>query len=226
MSKHRKHKEKYECSEESETESQEVQTCYVPYPVPYPVSVPSQPVIPPAIGPSDDIFIPALEFSLTSPSNATESKVSSQQGIEDKITTLAIAIPDEVTIFRQRLWALQNIFRQQNGLSILQVNVPIRRLAQLQSQYMADVNVLVHTNNLGQKATNAGYPWSALGENIGYVTYTGSPIAAADLLFSLWINSPSHRANILNPAYVNFGIGFARSANGRAWSSVIFGRPL
>jgi uncharacterized protein YkwD len=38
------------------------------------------------------------------------------------------------------------------------------------------------------------------------------------------MRSPAHRANILNPAYRQVGVGIVR-ANGRLWITQVFRRP-
>jgi uncharacterized protein YkwD len=54
---------------------------------------------------------------------------------------------------------------------------------------------------------------SRAGENIAYGNVT------ADAMMTMWMNSPGHRANILNGAYTHIGIGAVKSANGR-WYGV------
>jgi uncharacterized protein YkwD len=51
------------------------------------------------------------------------------------------------------------------------------------------------------------------GENIAYGN------VSADAMMTMWMNSPGHRANILNGAYTHIGIGAVQSANGR-WYGV------
>lgn len=52
-----------------------------------------------------------------------------------------------------------------------------------------------------------------VGENIAYGNVT------ADAMMTMWMNSPGHRANILNPAYTHIGIGAVKTAGGR-WYGV------
>jgi uncharacterized protein YkwD len=51
------------------------------------------------------------------------------------------------------------------------------------------------------------------GENIAYGN------VSADAMMTMWMNSPGHRANILNGAYTHIGIGAVQSASGR-WYGV------
>jgi len=57
----------------------------------------------------------------------------------------------------------------------------------------------------GTRITNAGYAWSTAGENIAAGQSTPAEVMKS------WMNSPGHRANILNCAYRNLGVGLAYS---------------
>ena len=57
---------------------------------------------------------------------------------------------------------------------------------------------------VAQRIQRAGYPFNgALAENV----HQGQP--SAQSAFSGWMNSPPHRANILNPAFRHMGSGTA-----------------
>ncbi|HEX3605999.1 MAG TPA: CAP domain-containing protein [Candidatus Dormibacteraeota bacterium] len=63
----------------------------------------------------------------------------------------------------------------------------------------------------GQMADNMlsadGVPWTAWGENIEWQSGGGDPASAAGSLNTGFMNSPPHRANILNGNYTQMGIG-------------------
>ncbi|MEZ5540896.1 MAG: CAP domain-containing protein [Pseudomonadota bacterium] len=71
------------------------------------------------------------------------------------------------------------------------------------SRDMGDVNFFSHTGSDGllaaDRLTNAGYDWSAVGENIA----AGQPDLAA--VMSAWLNSPGHCANVMQTAFTEFG---------------------
>lgn len=50
--------------------------------------------------------------------------------------------------------------------------------------------------------------YTAAGENIAY----GQPTAQA--VMDAWMNSPGHRANILNRSYTQIGVGAVSDSNG------------
>lgn len=71
----------------------------------------------------------------------------------------------------------------------------------------------------GARITAAGYRWSTYGENIA----KGQQTAAA--VMDSWMNSSGHRANILNCAFKEIGVGKEDSSGGPVWTQV-FGAAL
>lgn len=71
------------------------------------------------------------------------------------------------------------------------------------SQDMAQVNFFYHTGSdglsAGDRITNAGYSWSAWGENIAAGQTTVSKV------MSSWMNSEGHCANIMNANFTEMG---------------------
>jgi uncharacterized protein YkwD len=98
-----------------------------------------------------------------------------------------------------------NDFRLQNNLQPLVYNDRLSTAAFTQSQNMAVQDFFAHEGLDGStpqtRGTTAGYQ-GGVGENIaaGFTT----PRSVVDA----WINSPGHRANLLNPSYKDIGIGF------------------
>jgi uncharacterized protein YkwD len=56
-----------------------------------------------------------------------------------------------------------------------------------------------------------------VGENVAYGYRDGAAVMVG------WMNSPGHRANILNANYRLLGVGAAQSAQGRWYSAQVFG---
>ncbi len=56
---------------------------------------------------------------------------------------------------------------------------------------------------------------TAAAENIAYGRW------GLDGLFETWMNSPGHRANILNPEYGRFGLASANGTDGRRYWSLV-----
>jgi uncharacterized protein YkwD len=79
------------------------------------------------------------------------------------------------------------------------------------SRDMAQNNHFSHTgtdnSTPSQRVSAAGYDWSTTGENIA----AGQPTIAA--VVAAWMGSPGHCANIMNPAFRDFGVACATSAS-------------
>ncbi|TDG13462.1 hypothetical protein E2F43_07945 [Seongchinamella unica] len=103
-------------------------------------------------------------------------------------------------------------------------NCKLETAARAHSADMANNNFFSHTgsdgSDLGNRATAAGYNWSALGENIaaGY--------SSVGTVLQGWIDSDGHCANLMNPSFDEMGTARyynASSDYGTYWTQV-FGR--
>lgn len=76
-------------------------------------------------------------------------------------------------------------------------------VAYAHSRDMGDYNFFSHTGSdglaVGDRVRNAGYDWSAVGENIAAGQQT------IDIVMATWLDSPGHCANIMDSAYKEFG---------------------
>ncbi|HET6514626.1 MAG TPA: CAP domain-containing protein [Thermodesulfovibrionales bacterium] len=114
------------------------------------------------------------------------------------------------TAVEEEVVALINQERQNNGLPALVLDVRLVEAARLHSQDMASNNFFSHTGSDGSDFTtridNSGYFWYTAAENIA----AGYSTAAA--VVNGWMNSPGHRANILNSSMRDIGVGYAYDA--------------
>jgi uncharacterized protein YkwD len=114
---------------------------------------------------------------------------------------------------------LVNRARERYGLAPLHFNADLRHSAIAHSYDMVAEGYFSHYgpdgSTLDSRVARSGYLTGAgsylIGENIGGGRQqAGSPIS----VFRAWMNSPPHRANILDPEYRDFGIGVARGFPG------------
>jgi uncharacterized protein YkwD len=105
-----------------------------------------------------------------------------------------------------------NQVRSKLGKAKLQLDPQLSRAARLHSREMKKQDLLYHTPNdkLTRRVTN----WSMLGENVGVGYSVGS-------LQDAFLNSPGHRANILESRFKYFGVGTVEQ-DGKLWVTVIF----
>jgi uncharacterized protein YkwD len=139
---------------------------------------------------------------------AKKSKRLKRAGTSPSIVVVGDAgpVPAEVTAARARILQDTNAYRAQNGKRALQSMPLLDIIAQTWTQVMATTGAFLH--NLGFFAQYPGNP-SAGAENIA-VGYTPESVVGG------WIASSGHRANLLGN-YTHIGIGYVRSAGGRAY---------
>ncbi|RAK52042.1 CAP domain-containing protein [Phenylobacterium deserti] len=117
----------------------------------------------------------------------------------------------------QYLLELINADRAKAGVQPLAGDSRLNDAADLHSQWMIDTDTFSHTGANGSTATQrmqaAGFQftgsWSN-GENIGWASLRGAPGFAdeVELLHTNLMNSPGHRANLLNGTFQQVGLGF------------------
>ncbi|TRV78336.1 sigma-70 family RNA polymerase sigma factor [Streptomyces sp. 130] len=116
----------------------------------------------------------------------------------------------------ERVLALVNTERAKEGCSPVSGNDELTTAAQRHSEDMAARDYFSHTSRdgsgPGERITAAGYRWSTYGENIAKGQRT-----PADVMES-WMNSPGHRANILNCSFRELGVGIQDSPGGPVWT--------
>ena len=100
-----------------------------------------------------------------------------------------------------------NASRAASGASALAYNPILEKAATMKAHDMAEKGYFAHTSPAGVTPWHwldeAGYQFETAGENLAVNYFDSKDVAEA------WMNSPTHRANILNPAFSEIGIGFA-----------------
>jgi uncharacterized protein YkwD len=107
-------------------------------------------------------------------------------------------------------FSLVNQDRAANGAAPLAWSGSLARVAQYRAQDMLNRNYFSHYDPASGQLAFAqllhlwGIPYTAAGENIAWST---NPSMAS--INTMFMNSPEHRANILNGAYHRLGVGVA-----------------
>ncbi|MEV3951965.1 sigma-70 family RNA polymerase sigma factor [Streptomyces halstedii] len=116
----------------------------------------------------------------------------------------------------EHVMALVNAERAKEGCGAVSGNSLLATAASRHSADMADRDYFSHTSpdgtDPGDRITAAGYRWSTYGENIAKGQTTPAAVMEA------WMNSPGHRANILNCAFKEIGVGREDSSDGPVWT--------
>ena len=125
--------------------------------------------------------------------------------------------------FEAELLDIVNAKRQELGLSTLITDTTLMQVAEAHSVDMATHYYLSHEDlkggHAGERITKGGYKWKYWGEVLA-----GGAMSPREA-FDGWMNSPLHKAVILDEAYQEVGIGFATSEENLAhtyyWTVVL-----
>ncbi len=124
-----------------------------------------------------------------------------------------------------------NQFRESHNLEALSVNAQLQATAQSFAEFMARTSKYGHTADgraPHERATAQGYEYSLVLENIGNAFRTNGfgTEELAHLFVDGWINSPSHRENMLHQHPLETAVAFHRSQkDGTYYAVQLFGRP-
>lgn len=121
--------------------------------------------------------------------------------------------------FESQVVALVNKERAKQGLSPLTENKKLSDVARLKSQDMHDKKYFSHNSptygSPFDMMKSFGISYKTAGENIaqGYTT--------PEKVMDGWMNSPGHRANILNASFTQIGVGYV--SDGHYWTQQFIG---
>ena len=125
-----------------------------------------------------------------------------------KIVTVFVPINFPKNIFfaditQMALENFANQTRQSAGLQPLVENPKLDEAAQLKAENMVTNNYFAHTSPAGLTPWHwfsaVGYNYKYAGENLAVGFFDSQEV------YNAWLNSPEHKANILNPNYKEFG---------------------
>lgn len=130
-------------------------------------------------------------------------------------TTISVAAQE------QKLLNLLNEDRAANGLSALNVDPELSRIARIKSCDMKENGYFAHTSptygNAAAMLTAFGYAYHGVGENIAHHATVEKSEAA-------FMSSSGHRQNILGSQWTKVGIGVCVDDNGFVYVTQLFVR--
>ena len=100
------------------------------------------------------------------------------------------------------------------GIAAYEGQADLAAVARRHAERMAAEGRLYHNPNLANEVDG----WDALGENVG----RGQ---SADQVHQAFMNSETHRNEILSTRFTQFGIGAAVAADGEVWITQVFRKP-
>ena len=120
-------------------------------------------------------------------------------------------IDSSVTAYEAEVVRLVNEIRVKNGLRELKQDWELSRVARYKSEDMMSLGYFSHNSptygSPFEMMRSFGISYRSAGENIARGYLTPAAVVAA------WMNSPGHRANILNSTYTHIGVGYVKTGN-------------
>lgn len=158
----------------------------------------------------------APETSTKAPQASTSAPRTSTDASQ---TTTSGGNNSGVLAYEKQVVDLVNKERAANGLAPLTLNEKLCGVARTKSQDMKDLGYFSHTSptygSPFDMMKSFGISYRTAGENIAMGQRTPEEVVNA------WMNSPGHRANILNPSFTQIGVGYV--ANGNYWTQMFIG---
>jgi uncharacterized protein YkwD len=119
---------------------------------------------------------------------------------------------------------LINKQRVEAGLDSLKWSDKVAELARLHSNNMAEYNFFSHKGLDGMMVDDRAAQlkmgaWNAIGENIAFMKGFPNPVETA---VDRWLKSPSHKHNLLDPAWAETAVGLAATPDGKYYFTQVF----
>lgn len=162
----------------------------------------------------------------TTKTNATKTNTTTNTTSKTSTaanTSTSTAAASSFSQYQKKVVELVNKERAAAGLSPLKEVAALDNVATLKSQDMVNKNYFSHTSptygSPFEMLKQFGISYTAAGENIAYGQ------SSPEEVMNGWMNSPGHRANILNANFTQIGVGIAKKANGQLYWTQTFTRP-
>ncbi|TBX83337.1 serine protease [Bacillus mycoides] len=192
------------------------QDCFIPGQQPTENVVTEQPTAKPeAQKPAEEVQKPAEQKpaeevqkpEAQKPAENNNTQTETQKPAEQKPAEEAKSLSE----FEQRVVELTNAERTKQGLSALQIDTELSKVARIKSEDMQKNNYFDHNSptygSPFDMMKKFGISYKSAGENIAQGQRTPEEVVQA------WMNSAGHRANILNSGFTHIGVGYVESGN-------------
>lgn len=165
----------------------------------------------------------AKKTKKTKPSTSTTTNKKPSTNTSTSTKPATTNVNSNYDAFQKEVVRLVNKERAAAGLKALTQKSELDKVAIAKSKDMAKNNYFSHTSptygSPFDMLKQFGVKYSAAGENIAYGQKTPEEVMNG------WMNSPGHRANILNANFTQIGVGVAKKSNGQLVWTQTFTRP-
>ncbi len=176
-----------------------------------------------------DIIKPYTEIGFSKISDIAQERRFGEVNISGPLRDIRPGVDKGSLLDGSNIVALTNIERGSRGIHALEENVKLNEAAFIKMEDMFERQYFAHYDSFGNMGASyisgmVNYEYIAIGENLAL----GNFLDDQDIV-KAWMESPGHRANILNDRYTEIGVAVSRRnfEGGEVWIGVqIFGRPL
>ncbi|WP_138421592.1 CAP domain-containing protein [Maritimibacter alexandrii] len=108
--------------------------------------------------------------------------------------------------------------RSADNKAVLTWNDKLDQVAQSYAGYLVDTGQFTHrggASDIASRVTASGYSYQKVGENLARGQQT------EEAAMTSWQNSPGHNANLLDPAFEEFGLGVSGTGQDITWVLVL-----
>lgn len=169
-------------------------------------------------------FVFALLISLVFAAQISSAFAQKKASAKRKTIAAEKAQPENFAVAEREIFRLVNRERRKRNLNELEWNADLAEMARKYSEKMADENFFSHFDlqgaNVAKRAQKARIKgWTRIGENL----FTIENYSSFDrFAVKAWMNSPSHRQNILDKDWTTTGVGVAQADNGDVYITQVF----
>ena len=161
---------------------------------------------------------------LESDDEVAASEPSRPRIVETKVSAVKAAVISKTASAERQAFDMVNEKRIETGLGPLAWNDEVAAVARLHSQNMAEFNFFGHrgldNKMVSDRADDQGIKkWRSIGENIAYNRGYQDAITKA---VELWLASPSHYHNMMDPNWKESAIGVAIAEDGSYYFTQVF----
>lgn len=150
----------------------------------------------------------------TQSNNTTTNKTATAQPAQPTQSS------SSVSAYEKKVVELTNVERAKQGLAPLTLDTELSKVARTKSQDMKNKNYFDHNSptygSPFDMMKSFGISYRAAGENIAMGQTTPEQVVQA------WMDSPGHRANIMNSSFTHIGVGYV--ASGNYWTQMFIGK--
>ena len=144
--------------------------------------------------------------------------------VPNKASDVKASVIVNIASLERTAFDMLNQKRAEKGLQPLAWSDGLAAVARLHSQNMAEFSFFGHrgldNKMVSDRADDAGMrKWHAIGENIAYNRGYQDPVGKA---VELWLDSPSHRHNLLDSNWKETAVGIAVAADGSYYLTQVF----